>query len=1105
MKFKLSLALSSLTLALSIGAGASLVNKNNDVKPVEATYSQSVNDYYSSINWDQTGATLKTALYNKIKITTAGWSYDGLWEAYKTTDVRPDGTHFWDIYADSTDYTLNDKRINASYKKEGDSINREHVIPQSSFNEAAPMKSDVHHVLPSDGYVNNRRSAYPHGIVSGSPTYTSNDGCKLGSGTGSTTVFEPMDNYKGDIARIYFYFVTCYENKMSSNSFSAFDKSTFPSIKSAYLNVYLQWAKEDPVSEKEIIRNNAAYAGQGNRNPFIDCPYAVGAIWDSTHASDYGNKGEYTSGTGVSISKTSVSLISGNTTTISATATDSSNITWTTSNSNVVSLSSSTSSSGSNITLTAGNAGTATITAKATIGGTNYTKTCSVTVSATKQVSSISISNQKTSYSVDDTFVKPTVIATYNDGSEATVTNEATCTGYDMSIAGAYTVTVSYSYGGVTKTITYEINVSTSGGGGGEISDYTISTTPLTSSGITNNMLVVFGTSPSNLATSIDSNWIYLSTTSSEWLIFTVEGTSSGFKLKNESNYIYCSGAKKVSFSDTNSTTFTLRSDNLVNNSTAGTFYFNGTGLRPYTSGSYTEAYLYELTANKTLTDIDIHTSPKTSYEVGDTFDPTGLVIERTYSDSSKDTYSYAGHTSEFSFDPSLVTPLTADYEDVEITYGGFSCFLPIEVSLPKVLSSISISGYTTSFTEGDTFVFGGTVTANYADTTSEDVTSSATVSGYDMSSVGNQTVTVLYGDQSDTYQITVNKGTLSTISVSGQTTSYTKNANFSFDGICQVTFVNGYQKEVTPTSVSSPDMTTTGNKTVNVSFTYNGKTVSTSYTITISAYRNVYEVTESTLGTITYTSDEEVISDSSITTEATSGYSKIDTQYHAWRLGSGSNPGTLTVKSSTSNIYKIVVNAKYYSSDSGTTFTIGGESNSLTNSYKDYEKEYTAPTNSVAISSVTKSKRVLIATITLYTKTSQNIGSSDDCVGLESFINDYMHMDYTENLGYCSDEEHHYYSTAKSAFNVLNEHQRSLFTSNSAYIAEWSRLSTWAEKNGESLNSSNILEANPNITSISPYNVDNSSTLIIIVVALTSITSIGVLLIVKRRRSLHS
>lgn len=1095
-----------LGLSLVVGVGVSLFSNHKNVNEVNATYNQSVNEYYSSINWDQTGATLKTSLFNKIKITTAGWSYDGLWEAYKTTDVRPDGTHFWDIYSDTTDYTLNDKRINASYKKEGDSINREHVIPQSSFNEAAPMKSDIHHVLPSDGYVNNRRSAYPHGIVTGSPTYTSNDGCKLGSGTGSTTVFEPMDNYKGDIARIYFYFVTCYQDKMSSNTFSAFDKSTHPSIKTAYLNVYLQWAKEDPVSEKEIIRNNAAYAGQGNRNPFIDSPYAVGAIWDPTHASDYGVKGQYTSGEGVSISKTSASMISGGTTTISATSTGGGTINWTTSNSSVVSLSSSTSSSGSSITLTAGSAGSATITASSTISGKTYSQQCSVTVSATKQVSSIAVSGQKTTYNVDDTFVKPTVTATYNDGTQAEVSNDASYTGYDMSVAGDYTVTVSYSYGGVTKTAAYEISVTASGGGGSEdIDDYTISTTPLTSSGITNNMKVVWGTSTSNLATGIDSNWVRLSSTRADWLVFTLEGSSSGFTLKHGDNYVYSSGAKKVAFDSSNSTTFTLRADNLVTNGTAGTFYYNSSGLRPYTSGSYTDAFLYELIPNKTLTEIEVSTYPtKLSYVIGETFDPTGLIISRIYSDSSSDTYTYAGHTSEFSFDPSPVTPLQSGDETIEVTYGGQSCFFEIELSSPKVLNEIAISGYTTSFTEGDPFVFGGTVTAYYADGSDENVTTSATYTGYDMASVGNQTVTVSFGGQSKQYSINVSAGTLSSIAVSEMTTTYVKDAAFTFDGVCTATFANGYQKAVTPSSVSSPDMSTSGVKTVTVSYTYNGNTRTTTYDITVNSYRPVYEETYSVIGTIVYTSGEEVISVNTLSTSK-SGYTNIenapDTSHKGIRLGSGSNKGTLTITSTTSNIYKVVVNARTYNTDSPVNVTIGGTSYSFTTTYSDYTKEYTSATNSVAISTTTNGKRAWISTVTVYTKTSQDIGQTEDCLGLESFITNYMHMDYVENLGYCADSEHHYYTTAKAAFNALNTHQRSLFTGNDAYNAEWARLSTWAAKNGDSLNSNNQLEKGTNTNPISTVIDNGSEIIIVVVISVLSLSMIGVLLLIKRRK----
>ena len=429
---------------------------------VRAQYTQTVNEYYQGINWDQTESTLKNNLFKLINITNAGWSYDGLWDAYRECDVRPGGVYFWDIYSDKSDYTLNDSRINNDYSKEGDSINREHVIPQGSFNKAAPMKSDIHHVLPSDGYVNNRRSSYPHGEVVGEPTYTSEDGCKLGHDSHGKTVFEPMDQYKGDIARMYFYFVTCYENKMSSNSFDGFDKSTYPSIHKNYLPTYLKWAKEDPVSQKEIDRNNYAYSGQGNRNPFIDCPYAVGAIWDKDNALDYGNKGEYTSGTGITISKAAASVVINNSFQISATSSDNTNITWTTS-SDKITLSKNTSSSGEAITVT-GNAITSspvTLTAKTTIASEEYKAICEVSVTEPRVLSYITISEQKTTLPLNGDFdFGGNVTAHYVDGSADDVTSLATFSGYDMSQEGEQTVTVSYTEDNITEETTYEITVS---------------------------------------------------------------------------------------------------------------------------------------------------------------------------------------------------------------------------------------------------------------------------------------------------------------------------------------------------------------------------------------------------------------------------------------------------------------------------------------------------------------------------------------------------------------------------------------------------------------------------------------------------------------------
>ena len=110
--------------------------------------------------------------------------------------------------------------------------------------------------------------------------------------------------------------------------------------------------------------------------------------------------------------------------------------------------------------------------------------------------------------------------------------------------------------------------------------------------------------------------------------------------------------------------------------------------------------------------------------------------------------------------------------------------------------------------------------------------------------------------------------------------------------------------------------------------------------------------------------------------------------------------------------------------------------------------------------------------------------------------------MDYTENLGYCKDDEHHYYSTAKTAFNALNDHQRNLFTSNSAYLVEWTRLSTWASKNGDSLNQNKKLEVgiiNPVLSIIS----DNSFDLIItlITISIASISICGYFILHKKRK----
>lgn len=231
--------------------------------------------YYQSANGKK-GAALKTAFFNIIKNHT-DIGYDGLIEAYHKADTRADGK-LRDWYSNATNYTWDDRNGN---NREGAGWNREHSVPQSWFSKSNPMKSDIVHVLPTDCYVNNRRSSYPFGEV-GNATYTSNNGySKLGScktSGYSGTVFEPNDEIKGDIARIYFYMVTCYEDRCSSWGHSVFSKANLGFEKWA-LDMLMRWSKQDPVDEREIARNNAVYNVQRNRNPFVDYPGLEDYVW----------------------------------------------------------------------------------------------------------------------------------------------------------------------------------------------------------------------------------------------------------------------------------------------------------------------------------------------------------------------------------------------------------------------------------------------------------------------------------------------------------------------------------------------------------------------------------------------------------------------------------------------------------------------------------------------------------------------------------------------------------------------------------------------------------------------------------------------------------
>ena len=247
--------------------------------------------YYQAADGKK-GAELKTALKDVIFDRYEGGgidaAYKALWTHFRTTDARPNGS-VWDMYSNKREMTFGDDQDKGSGNQEGQFYNREHSMPNSWFGgKVMPMYTDLFHMYPTDKVVNNKRSNYPFGETNGESYKSANDFSKLGKCTVegySGTVFEPNDEYKGDFARTYFYMVTCYEEKLPDwyNNFSdsrpTLDGKTYPGLSEWQLKMLMRWAKQDPVSEKEVNRNNAVYEIQKNRNPFIDYPGLEEYIW----------------------------------------------------------------------------------------------------------------------------------------------------------------------------------------------------------------------------------------------------------------------------------------------------------------------------------------------------------------------------------------------------------------------------------------------------------------------------------------------------------------------------------------------------------------------------------------------------------------------------------------------------------------------------------------------------------------------------------------------------------------------------------------------------------------------------------------------------------
>ena len=1028
-------------LALSLGVLAFHENLSEEVAAVDIT------DYSAceTAHKNKSGSAMLTALRNITAPGSAG-SYAQLWETYKTAYLRSDGKIF-DYYSNISNFRPGTDQA-GSYKGEGDVYNREHSIPKSWWGGAESNQgADPFIVVPTDGYVNNRRSNYPMGPV-GSASYQSENGfSKLGtvkSGYGySGTVFEPDDSVKGDFARIVFYAIAKYSASYGwtsgegSSTFSG-SASTNYGLTNYAVKFYSEWSAQDPVSDWERSVNDAIAPIQGNRNPFIDHPEYANTLW-GTNSNYTPYPEDNKTLTSISLSNKTTSFEVGDTfikPTVTANYDDSS----------TKDVTNSAAFSGYDLN----NTGNQTVTVSYTEGGVTKTATYSITVTAsTKTLSSISVNGQTTSFKQNKAFsFGGTVTATYSNSTQADVTDSATFAGYDMSQIGNQTVTVSYTYQGVTKTTSYGIEVTESQGGQGEETNLEISFTGSKSSSTDTKGNVWsangdFTTGSSylrlNKETSYISNGTPLMVDTSETMTVTASlrtyGGANSQSLKitayNDQNAAI---SNTLTLSPTSSSLATYSGTLTFTNSTDHEVYIKAYSGNNYSLGISGMSFNYmswEESIVPTLSGISVATAPtKTTYVVDEYFNPAGLVINRNYSDSTSDTYTYADHTFEFSFTPSTSTALTVANTSVTITYGGKSCSQAITVSTSGGGSSEPTS-ITASVSK--TYYVGETISTS--DITVED-NNGDEVEGF---SFANDGYAFTYNDAAS----------------GGALTNKTFNNSISYNALTCSLIVQVQRKAyATPTGGSTLEHTGAEFKTAGIA------------SGTSSSYK---ENQTATVDGVTFN---------------VSGYVYNNT-YLSFSTSSSKAPGSLiSTTPYPSGITNVTINGAspdiQLSTDGDTWVDFASASTSATNYY--YLKVYFKNTS--------QSGYINISSISVTLKASETAEN----------VSNYIMYEDTNNQ--CVSK----LSIAMSYFGNLTSSGKSTFASSDDYVIKSARerLEAWAANQEKTINYSTGELTNK--AGVVQYGVgqENSSTTIIIIVSAMSVVSLSVLLIIKKKR-LHN
>ena len=233
--------------------------------------------YYDALRGKK-GAELKTAIHELIKkanVLDYGKGKGSTWWGFYTTDN--DNGYVIDRYS-------NERRAFNSQGSSVSGMNIEHSLPKSWWGgQSCQAYNDLFNLMPSDSKANSAKNNFGMGVVT-SATFD-NKCIQVGKSGKGYSLWQPSTTWEGDFARDYMYMVTAYQDYewTHDEALHSLQNNTYPTLQPWAYTLYIQWAKEDPVSDVEVKRNNAVYAIQGNRNPYIDFPNLMEYVWgDST-------------------------------------------------------------------------------------------------------------------------------------------------------------------------------------------------------------------------------------------------------------------------------------------------------------------------------------------------------------------------------------------------------------------------------------------------------------------------------------------------------------------------------------------------------------------------------------------------------------------------------------------------------------------------------------------------------------------------------------------------------------------------------------------------------------------------------------------------------